>query len=182
MANNAPLKGGKGQMFEGGIRTPALVSGGLAVIRTHKSSIRSGLFQISDWYKTLSRVAGIKVNGDGVDHWDYIIGNSKHSLRKQTLLLKTNGGTVIEKDLKYIEYNRCTRHVNTQCIEYEPEVGFFNINIDPTESHSNLYLNFSTSKYENLLYHTKQRIEQRFVNLDRCTQYVKKTGFIGPYI
>ena len=55
--NNWPLRGGKFSHFEGGIRVPAIVSGGfLPQERRGKKS--EALISIADWYSTYAHLAG----------------------------------------------------------------------------------------------------------------------------
>lgn len=55
--SNAPLRGGKGTDWEGGVRTPALVSGGW-LPRPRRGLRLSGLVHIADLYATFCAVAG----------------------------------------------------------------------------------------------------------------------------
>ena len=63
---NLPLKGGKGEVYEGGTRVPGLVWGG----GTPKNVTYSGLFHIVDWVATLTKLAGaveVPKNLDSLD-------------------------------------------------------------------------------------------------------------------
>ena len=51
---NLPLKGGKGEMYEGGTRVPGLIWGG----GTPKNTSYPGLFHMVDWVATLTKLAG----------------------------------------------------------------------------------------------------------------------------
>lgn len=64
-SSNGPLRGEKGSYFEGGIRVPAFVSGGLAPRR-----IFHGLVHITDIYATILGLHSIDNDGDGIDQWD----------------------------------------------------------------------------------------------------------------
>merc|ERR1719158_585825 len=57
-ANNHPLKGGKYNDWEGGIRTNAFVSGGF-VPPERRGSKFEGVISIADWYSTLTELAGV---------------------------------------------------------------------------------------------------------------------------
>ena len=66
-ASNAPLRGGKNGMWEGGVRTVAAMGGGHlpAALRGRASN---ALMHTADWYATLSHVAGLcssSFGGDG---------------------------------------------------------------------------------------------------------------------
>lgn len=93
-ANNYPLRGGKMSNFEGGIRTPAVVSGGW-VDPAVRGTTLDGYVTLWDWYATLSSVAGVEnvtdsraaLAGlpplDSVDHSDYFRGIVKTSRRTE---------------------------------------------------------------------------------------------------
>ena len=74
--SNFPLRGGKGSYWEGGVRGVGFVSGGGLEA---KNAVNKELIQVSDWFPTLVRLGGGKLNGtkplDGVDQWDSISGN-----------------------------------------------------------------------------------------------------------
>mmetsp|Transcript_61810 Transcript_61810/g.171314 ORF Transcript_61810/g.171314 Transcript_61810/m.171314 type:complete len:688 (-) Transcript_61810:103-2166(-) len=57
-ANNYPLKGGKYNDFEGGIRTNAFVSGGFVPQEKRGQKFR-GVISIADWYATFAELAGV---------------------------------------------------------------------------------------------------------------------------
>ena len=63
---NLPLKGGKGEVYEGGTRVPGLVWGG----GTPRNATYSGLFHMVDWVATLTKLAGageVPKNLDSLD-------------------------------------------------------------------------------------------------------------------
>merc|ERR1719203_217281 len=77
-----PLRGAKGSTFEGGIRTPAIVSGGYVQSNcANTGGEYIGLVNISDWYPMIKHVAGINSNDDedegidGIDLWEGICNN-----------------------------------------------------------------------------------------------------------
>lgn len=61
--SNAPFRGGKGNDWEGGVRTPAFVSGGW-VPRNRRGLVLTGLMHICDFYATFCSLAG-SVSTDG---------------------------------------------------------------------------------------------------------------------
>ena len=75
--SNHPLRGAKGGVWEGGVRTRALVTGPLIPKNVRGSSYK-GLFHASDWMPTILSVAGIPYDeGDGIDQWPAIKGLAK---------------------------------------------------------------------------------------------------------
>lgn len=102
-APNYPLRGGKGGVFEGGVRVASLVAGGFLpdAMRGRKLD---GLIHMCDWWATFASLAGVsgaKVAGfmdpssqesvsiphrvkrvDSLDMWPYISGEVRTSPRK----------------------------------------------------------------------------------------------------
>lgn len=74
--NNAPLRGEKGQLYEGGIRVPAIVSWP-GVLEAGK---RATPVQITDWMPTFCTLAQAvpdrNVKWDGADLWPVLTGRS----------------------------------------------------------------------------------------------------------
>lgn len=58
VANNFPLRGGKGSYFEGGIRVPAFISGGYVPSDKRGQPINR-IIHIADWYATFAHAAGV---------------------------------------------------------------------------------------------------------------------------
>ena len=76
-ARNGTLRGKKGQVYEGGIRTPALVSWpGKLKPRDEHSPVH-----VADWFPTLAGLAGYKAKDDlkwdGSDRWPVLTGAAK---------------------------------------------------------------------------------------------------------
>lgn len=73
--NNAPFRGKKGDLYEGGIRVPTLArwTGTIPA-----GSVCEGPMQITDWMPTLGSLAGFEegesLKWDGVDAWSAITG------------------------------------------------------------------------------------------------------------
>ncbi len=96
--NNFPLRGGKKTNWEGGIRVPALVSGGFVPLAV-RGTVESGLTAGWDWYRTLAGLAQVDVHdrraeaaglpaveGDSHDLWPLLSGREALSPRTQILL------------------------------------------------------------------------------------------------
>ena len=88
-ASNYPLLGRKCQSYDGGTRTAAFVAGGLIPTALH-GSVNDDLFHVTDWYHTLTKLAGIDPTDDwtdpetelvhpidGVDIWPSLMGTGK---------------------------------------------------------------------------------------------------------
>ena len=102
-SRNAPLKGGKHSIWEGGTRGVALVhspSTGL-IPAARRGSAYNGLMHGSDWFATVARVAGADVppavaaSLDGFDQWDAIraMVAAKPSSSSGRLLLSGSSGS-----------------------------------------------------------------------------------------
>ncbi len=77
--NNLPLRGKKGDLYEGGIRVPTIVSWAGKI---PAGGISSTPVHIVDWVPTFCRLAGIKTNRgqerwDGHDIWPVLSGKEK---------------------------------------------------------------------------------------------------------
>jgi arylsulfatase A-like enzyme len=88
LGNNLPLRGWKGQVYEGGIRVPALANWkGVLKPGTVESPVH-----IVDWMPTLCRVAGVTpkkdLDWDGQDIWPPITGEERNA-PPRTLYWKT---------------------------------------------------------------------------------------------
>lgn len=80
-ARNDPLRGKKGTVYEGGIRTPALISWpGVLSPRDEKSPIH-----VADWFPTFAALAGytpnVDLKWDGSDRWPVLMGKAKPDSR-----------------------------------------------------------------------------------------------------
>ena len=91
---NNPLHGWKGQVYEGGIRTPALINwpGKL------KPRALDAPLHVTDWMPTLSRLAGYKpprdLQWDGMDIWPILTGESKGDAPRSLYCKGGNGRQV----------------------------------------------------------------------------------------
>ena len=83
VGGNAPFKGGKATLFEGGIRAATFVFSEL-LPRAVRGSNVTHMTHISDWYHTFSLLAGVNPTDDhpgvfpidGVDLWPLITGEN----------------------------------------------------------------------------------------------------------
>eukprot|EP00904_Undaria_pinnatifida_P012417 jgi/Undpi1/8305/HiC_scaffold_25.g10774.m1 len=84
--SNYPLRGFKHTLFEGGVRTPALVysSSDSIIPAEARGTIYEGMMHAVDWTPTLANVTGIPTDGmgktlSGFDQWSAIIGDRPES-------------------------------------------------------------------------------------------------------
>jgi arylsulfatase A-like enzyme len=105
LGNNLPLRGWKGDCYEGGIRVPALVN--------WPDALKSGKIEppahIVDWMPTLCHLVGYTsekdLQWDGVNIWPYI-KDSVGLNPNRTLYWKTPGASAVRRDdIKLIVYN-----------------------------------------------------------------------------
>lgn len=90
--SNGILRGGKGSNWEGGIRVPTFVAGG-TLPKSMRGKELHGLVHVSDWFATLSAVAGLPgeadtsgpAPSDSFNLWPYLTGKMLTSPR--TLLV-----------------------------------------------------------------------------------------------
>jgi arylsulfatase B len=88
--SNHPLKGGKSTNWEGGVRTPAFVTGG-RVPSSMRGKQLHGLVHVSDWFATFSDVAGLGpaadpegvAAADSISQWKYISGQVAEAPRTE---------------------------------------------------------------------------------------------------
>eukprot|EP00040_Diaphanoeca_grandis_P019191 m.101165 g.101165 ORF g.101165 m.101165 type:complete len:589 (-) comp27310_c0_seq1:204-1970(-) len=112
-ASNYPLRGGKHNAYEGGVRSTAWISGapldaavvaagGVAPSSSPDQDFYWGLMHAVDWVPTLAnvagyvavpRVAGIKL--DGIDHWHALITNT--SSPRTSIILDIEKPNVISR-------------------------------------------------------------------------------------
>jgi arylsulfatase A-like enzyme len=85
--SNWPLKGSKKSNWEGGVKTPAFVSGGYLPPSQRNKSL-TGMIHLVDWYSTISSLAGLDPNDtkgptpvDGLNMWPWITGQIEESPR-----------------------------------------------------------------------------------------------------
>jgi len=84
-SSNVPLRGGKGTLFEGGVRGVSFVTGGYLPESAHGRSV-DGLLQHVDIPQTLASVAGTSIpNTDGFNVWDVVV-EGKASPRTEVIV------------------------------------------------------------------------------------------------
>ncbi len=131
VTSNAPLRGGKSMLYEGGIREPFLVWGTPIIQKNKTASQRLVNYDI---YPTLMQLAGIKNNSQLVDGKSFagILSNINYKMPKRNLywhyplekphfLGGRSSGCIISGDWKLIEF------FDDNTIE------LYNLKIDPEE-------------------------------------------------
>lgn len=102
-ANNYPLRGGKTNYFEGGIRVASFVGGGF-LPSNMRGNRAYGYMSVADWYSTLLPLAGADptdsaagVPGvDGLNMWPYLSGQQNKSPRTEIMI----GSVAVKVDLQ----------------------------------------------------------------------------------
>lgn len=125
-SSNAPLKGGKGIGFEGGLRTPALISwrGNIAPDQVLDSPVF-----IQNWAPTLLEAAGIDYTDaqfDGLSHWALIKGNAASTAQPRIAIGGPQSRAVFAWPYKYV------RH--TPRFENTVSTFLYNVVNDPSET------------------------------------------------
>jgi len=118
--NNWPLRGGKTNNFEGGVRVASFLTGGFLTNSVAEERIGSelhGYIHLADWYPTLSLLAGANPKDvpstipnstiqvppvDGFNLWPYLSGESAASPRTDIMLSSEDNGAFISGHLKII--------------------------------------------------------------------------------
>lgn len=109
LGDNRPLRGWKGDLYEGGIRVPAFVSWP----KTLKPGKVSAPVHIVDWMPTLCRLTGSQSKGsaawDGQDVWDSILNDK--ALPNRVMYWKTpNAFAVRRGPWKLIQFKQENRY------------------------------------------------------------------------
>jgi len=123
LGSNLPLRGQKGQLYEGGIRVPAFVSwpGKL------ESRKVTAPIHVSDWMPTLTRLAGWKpqedLHWDGHDVWPLITGE----------VTEPEPRTIYWSLFRGEKANHALRQGNWKLIQHKGRTELFNLADDPNE-------------------------------------------------
>ena len=91
--SNYPLKGSKGTLFEGGVRSLAFANGGM-LLDSMRGKTSDGFIHIADWYPTFCKLAGVdpsdsgpgKLPVDGLDVWGIISGGNETTKHEEIVL------------------------------------------------------------------------------------------------
>lgn len=124
-SSNTPLKGGKGTGFDGGLRTPALISwrGHIA-----PNQVLDEPVFIQNWAPTLLDAAGIDnadAQFDGASHWPLIKNNAQNYTAQLIAIAGPQSKAVFLWPYKYVR--------NTPRFETTTTTALYNIVDDPSE-------------------------------------------------
>lgn len=125
-SSNAPLKGGKGQAYEGGLRTPALISWRGHIVPNQV--LEEPVF-VQNWAPTLLDAAGIDYAGaqfDGASHWSLLTSNAESQAQQPIAIAGPKSKAVFLWPYKYV------RH--TPRFETTATTALYNVEDDPTET------------------------------------------------
>lgn len=106
VSSNLPLRGQKGQLYEGGIRVPAFANwpGVLAPRKV------TGPMHVADWMPTLTRLAGWKPLADpkfdGQDVWPMLNGIVEESAPRTLYIPLSEASVVLDGEWKLIAHNK----------------------------------------------------------------------------
>jgi arylsulfatase A-like enzyme len=119
-ADNGPYRNGKGSLYEGGVRVPALIRWP----KTLDEGIVNGMIHITDLYPTLLVASGAKLDQrkalDGIDQWP-AIRDDKPSPRKEILLsVEDLRGGIRMGDWKLIVYATLPQRVELFDVPHDP--------------------------------------------------------------
>jgi len=102
-SENAPLRGQKNQLYEGGIRVCAFANWP-GVLPAGKSP---ALMHAVDWFPTLAGIVGFEppatAHWDGVDRWPAICGKSATARQRPIYIAHSTGAAIIDDDWKLID-------------------------------------------------------------------------------
>eukprot|EP00039_Didymoeca_costata_P016867 m.307666 g.307666 ORF g.307666 m.307666 type:complete len:488 (+) comp16463_c1_seq18:124-1587(+) len=166
VGGNAPLKGGKATLFEGGVRSVSFVNSDLLPTSVRGTNM-THMIHITDWYRTFAMLAGVNPEDDqtgvypidSVDLWPALSGQTMSPPRMDLVLahnVSLNGnstGSIIRGAYKmifgaqgYADY----RGTMYPCTPATPAANcnpycLFNLHNDPWE-HDNLYNESKTNK------------------------------------
>lgn len=77
--SNYPLRGEKKTLWEGGVRTLAVVHGDAFLPKSSRGATTSHLYHVTDWYPTIlsaAEVVSAKPHLDGVDQWGVLTSSA----------------------------------------------------------------------------------------------------------
>jgi len=206
--NNFPLRGGKTNLFEGGVRVAAALGGGFLPTAARGQKF-DGYMHGADWYPTVCGLAGIDAADpnpaapevpdiDGFDLWPYISGAVSKSPRTEIMLSSEDDGGLISGPYKLImgvqsygfwtapNYpNASTDHSTEKTVDCGAGC-LFNVIDDPSE-YTDLAKEMPEKLAELLALWSKKNATKYYpqhmaLDTQKCKAYqAAHQGFLGPY-
>lgn len=103
-ASNDPLRGGKGQLWEGGIRVPAAIRWPGVLTAGRKSH---QVITVMDWFPTLTAALGVKALNerpfDGKNLWPVLSGQKNESPAEAVVFSRSGENAILDGEWKLIE-------------------------------------------------------------------------------
>jgi len=102
-SENAPLRGGKNELYEGGIRVCAFANWS-SVLPAGKSP---AVMHAVDWFPTVACIVGFEppatAHWDGVNRWPALCGRVVTARPRPIYIAHSKGGVIIDDDWKLID-------------------------------------------------------------------------------
>uniref|UniRef100_A0A1I7TW55 Sulfatase domain-containing protein n=1 Tax=Caenorhabditis tropicalis TaxID=1561998 RepID=A0A1I7TW55_9PELO len=128
-ASNAPLRGEKDTIWEGGTKTTTFVHSPKYI---EEGGTREMMFHVVDWHATILSITGLEIDsyGDGINQWEYIkTGRPKFRRFQFVYNIDNHGSAIRDGDYKLIVGN-----VDRKMSKDKNRTRLFRISTDPTES------------------------------------------------
>ncbi|EGT45882.1 CBN-SUL-3 protein [Caenorhabditis brenneri] len=128
-ASNAPLRGEKDTIWEGGTKTTTFIHSPMYV---EEGGEREMMFHVVDWHATVLAITGLEIDsyGDGINQWEYIkTGRPKFRRFQFVYNIDNHGSAIRDGDYKLIVGN-----VDRKMSKDKNKTRLFRISTDPTES------------------------------------------------
>ena len=129
LGDNRPLRGFKGELYEGGVRVPAVVNW---PAKLQPGTVESPV-SITDWLPTFAGLAGATTEKamqlDGIDIWPAVTGKPTTALNERNITWTINGArSIVRGDWKLIGFWGKSKNVEPARSE------LYNLRIDPEET------------------------------------------------
>lgn len=128
-ANNGPYRGGKGDLYEGGLRIPA---GMMWKKKIKPGQVSDNLMLLMDLFPTICEVAGCTVDLpiDGISLLPTLQGKPQSTNNRTVCFMRREGGMQYGGSIYY-----SVRYKNYKILQNTPweEMQFFNLEADPFE-------------------------------------------------
>jgi len=132
-SENAPLRGEKNQLYEGGIRVCAFANWP-GVLPAGKSE---AVIHAVDWFPTLAGIVGFSppatARWDGLDRWPALSGRAAAGRPRPIYVAHMTGAAIIDNDWKLIARTGGKRPKLSE--PRLPKLELFNLAADPCETH-----------------------------------------------